>query len=149
MPSLITPEEFAEIRSVVQDVTDTFHKKSITYLLRGESLDINNEDRTDQTLTPYVIMGLVVWSTTTGEGRVEESREGNLDLTEGYVNFNYDDCDLVGLISGFRFIGMPDQDLIEFDGIRYKVIGIPPLGQFPEKNSLIKVNFRKLTRDGN
>lgn len=148
MAILISDDEFAEIRAVIQDVTDTFHQKTINYLMRGDSLDLHNEDRTDESFTSYALPGLVVWEKTSDDAKVKESSKGNLDTAEGYVNFNYDDCDAADLISDLKFIGSADEDLIEFDSVRYKILAIVPIGQFPTKNSIVRIIFRKLIKNG-
>lgn len=148
MSSYITDPEFAEIRGIIQNVTDTFHQKPIVYIIKGESLDINNEDRTDHAETRYNLMGLVVWGTTERDAEVKQSGLGNLDISKGYVNFNYDDCQAVGLISNHQFIGQEEKDYLEFDNTRYRIIGIPPAGQLKDTNSIIKVLFQKIIHGG-
>lgn len=145
---LITDDEFAEIRGVIQDVTDTFHQKPIVYLLKGNSLDINNEDREDEDKTPFNINGLVVWAKTDTDAKVIKNTNGNIDLGEGYVNFNYDDCDVAGLISDLNFIGDAAKDLIQFDGVTYRILAIVPIGQFPLKNSIVRIIFEKIIQGG-
>lgn len=145
---LIDDATFAEIRAVIHDVTDTFHQKVITYIIKGNSLDINNEDRDDEDLTRYDVNGLVVWAKTDTDAKVMKMAGGNLDLGEGYVNFNYDDCDIAGLISNLRFIGDAEKDLIEFDGVKYRILAIVPIGQFPLKNSLVRIIFEKILQNG-
>lgn len=148
MPELITPGEFTEIRSVIQDVTDTFHQKTITYILKGESLDIHGEDRNDQDKTEYDIPGLVVWEKTSDDAKVKKDSSGNTDLTQGYVNFNFDDCDAAGLISSLKFIGDKTRDLVKFDSVTYRIIGIVQIGQFPTKDSIVRVIFERIIPNG-
>lgn len=143
---MFTPAQIAQFRKAIKDTTDLFFGLNATYHLYGESTDTFEEDNTQRQVTNYTVPCLKVYEDTE-DGQVEIKKEGLYDMSEGYILFNFQDCETVGLIDvNGRFIGNPNLDEVTVMAIKFQIIGINLLGQWVDKNSLVKIQVRKQIR---
>lgn len=152
MASLLTDDEFAEIRETIHDVTDTFlrlpviwkkDKNTATRMMR----DIDHERQYDD----INLQGLVVWEDKGNKAILAKSLNGAVDLADGYVLFNYDDAQAAGVVTlTHNQIVNPAKDYLVFDNEKHEILGLNMLGQLKDKNCLLKVHFKKniRTNDG-
>lgn len=137
---LLSAAERLEIFAAIHDVTDTFCQLPIAYELRGDSLDWANEDRNDEEVTIYNLMGLIVYS----DKKIDLKQYGVQDLGDGYVLFNWEDLQAAGLINGDNFPIMdPARDYMTAQGVRLRALAVPPLGQLGIRQAVVKVFFMK------
>ena len=149
MPSFLTDEDFAEIRSAIQDVTDTFLRLPITFKkLTGHLSRFSGDRKKTKTTSDIVVNGLIVWGGGgSSDGQFEIDETGKRDLDEGYILFNFDDMETAGLTDNENVIVMEGDTIIARD-INYKITGVEPLGQLKDKDCVVKIYIKKLTQDG-
>lgn len=148
MSSLLTPQQRADIRAALKDVTDTFMVTPVTYEVHGESMDQFNEDRTDEQVTEYDLLGLTEYSTSSQSskgGDIKEEVGGAIDTSDIKVTFNLEDLEAVsGLINAdHQAIFNMTKDYFTTKGIRYKVTYIQYEGPLDEKDCLLILYGRK------
>ncbi|RUP41614.1 MAG: hypothetical protein EKK63_04995 [Acinetobacter sp.] len=151
MSSLLSDNDFDEIRSAIKDVTDTFMQKPIMYHLDSNTAtrmmkDINSE----RSYTVLNLLGLVVWENNNKDGKNDQNRTGDVDLTIGYVLINFEDGEAAGILNNLdELLITPPQDKISFDGSEYKIIGVNVIGQLKSKECLVKFHIKKKIRNEN
>lgn len=145
MANLISDDEFAEIRSVAKDLTDTFAQLDATYHKVSRKKDILHEKRSDKfDESDVAIKVLEVWEST-GEKAQQRtpSKSGRIALDEGYCLVNYEDMVTAGLALNNQWTGDQVNDKITISGTKYDIIGINPIGQLKDQMVLFKIHIKK------
>lgn len=150
MASLLTDQDFLEIRTVIDDVIDTFMQLPIVYKQEINTLDRFNEDRDDKrTFQDHALTALVVWEKESADAQVTLTREGAVDLSDGYVMFGYDYLLEKNLIDADgNQVFKPELDRIVIREIEYEIIGANQIGQWKDTDCLVKVHIKKQLQDG-
>lgn len=148
MSTLLTDNDFDEIRSAIKDVTDTFMQKPIIYHLDSNTATRMMKDiNTQRNFTAINLLALVVWENQNNEGKNETSRVGDIDLTVGYVLINFEDAKVAGILNNLdELLINPPQDKISFTGMDYDIIGVNVIGQLKDKECLVKFHIQKKIR---
>lgn len=149
MSDLLSAQDWVDFRSAIKDVTDTFADVPITYTRiladsrkvqlfnQGSQSDRNNE-------VTHNFNGLVVYEKTDSDAMVTNDPDGKVDMSEGYVLFNYEDLRTEGLIDGNEYpIFNPDEDKLTANGIEYQIEGVNPLGPADGSFAVCKVHIKK------
>lgn len=134
---ILSAREIAEIRSVIQEVTDSFFVTPVAYYLSNTKLSRFNEDNDNSSYIRYYIKGLVEY---TG-GSVQFSQQGAIDKGNVKITFNTEDLIKVGLfdVVNFETIMSSEKDYMEVNGGRYKVKDVSLDGPIDRKNVLVIV----------
>jgi len=145
MAKLITDAEFAEIREVINDVSETFLQKTITYQLKVQSLSRMNRDRNDiGSYTDVSLSVLVVWEQS--EVAIDRTT-GSMDLSDGYALVNWDDLEATILMTTGTLNTDIGADKLIVDGGVMEIIGIEKLGQLKDTFAVLKVYFKKTLKN--
>lgn len=141
---MFTAQQIAQFRKAIKDTTDLFFGLTCEYRLYGESTDLFEENNALRSVTVYSLPCLQVFIKSE-DGEIEITKIGRYDMSEGYVLLNFQDCETAGLIDAQTklFRGNPNIDEIDISGQRFKIIAINLLGQWVDKNSLVRIGFRK------
>ena len=151
MASLITDAEFAEIRSAINDVMDTFALVPATYRLRKANVPSRfkrDNKRADQTAgyDDVAINVLIVWDDGTERGQIAVMQSGAYDFSEGRVYMKYDDAIATSppLVDGSKNLVMQaEKDLFKFNNVEYDIIGVQLLGQLKDTDVLCELHIKK------
>lgn len=110
-----------QIKNALEDVTFTFSKAAIKYLLWIETLNRFGEDR-DNTASynEQELLGIIEYGDSSSD-EVEESSTGALDVQAITVMFNFRDMKNKGLTSGNETLFKPTTDYFVYGGIKYQV----------------------------
>lgn len=145
MAKLIEDSEFQEIRDLANDLVETFGQRQITYRLYQDDFNRMNRDNINsKTHSDKVLNGVVVWLTDKSE-MIESERTGSVDFSDGYVILSYDECVTNEMIDGTTkkvYMSAP-RDLIAWEGVEYYIEGLFLVGQLKDKETIVKVYFRK------
>ena len=140
--NLLTPAELAEIRAAIRDVTDTFARTPVTYLLSLGSIDRFNEDRDktgNEDFETIELEGLVEFTEHRGD-YMKRSEQGSEEKKLAKILFNYDVLEAAGLTTadlGLRF--NVEKDYFYTQGVRYRVVYADLDGPMEPKNLLAVV----------
>ena len=145
MAKLLSDSDFDEIRSVLNDVQDTFYQRTVVYKMDTNTVTRWMKDiASERTYVDKTLNGQVVWGTSQGKSDTEKKQEGTYDPGEGYVLLKYDDMLLEGLIDADTALTVTSpQDRIKFDNIVYYITSVVKVGQLKDKEVLVKVFFCK------
>ena len=148
MAKFLSDSDFAEIRSTVNDVIETFAQKAIVYHIADKyTLNRFNRDNNNEvTKTDKNLLGLVVWEVNKATLEVEEW--GKYDFSVGYVLFGWDYLQNENLIPDQRPLFIPEKDEITIDGIKLEVMGIWTGGQIKDTDAVVKVFFKNNLKNG-
>lgn len=91
----------------------------------------------------FPLLGLYVESKNQTDS-VKELKNGSYDEGDGYVVFGFDALNTANLIVNGLPALNPNTDYLEFQGKRYEVIGVHPLGQLVNTYTVVKVTVRKI-----
>jgi len=138
---LISSQEFADIRDVLNDTMYTFLKLDVVYMLDTNSVTRWMRDiATQRVFVNKNMKGLVVW----GQKETDQKEIGAYDFGDGYVLLRYDDCVAVGIIDADKNLTVTvPQDKIKFNQLEYYVTCVVKVGQLESTDVLVKVFFRK------
>ncbi len=141
MAKLISDSEFAEIRTVINDVSETFLQKTVTYKLKTVSMDRMNRDRNEKGSFQDVNLDvLVVWD----ETEVETDRtNGVMDLSDGYLLVNWDYLETTPLLDSGVLKTNIGADRVIVDDKELILIGIEKLGQLKDTFTVLKFYIKK------
>lgn len=143
MAGLLSDTDILEIRDAIKQTTDTFLRLPIIYHLREKNFDRLNPDLA-LSKTDFELSALQVYDKTSDTALVDKKTQGKIDLSEGYLLFNFEDLDTAGLIdSEGRFKGKATQDEFTAQGTLFEISGADALGQLDEKFSLLKLWFKR------
>ncbi len=148
--NLLTVSDWAEFRSTLTDVKDTFLKMPVNYVQRGtRTLNPFHEHRKeDLTATVYALRGLKVErSSTDSEAKVMENAKGFMDNAEGYVLFDYQYLQAFTptlINADGRSIFIPNKDTLVCQGEELTIIGVDLVGPTEADFQLVKVHYKKV-----
>ena len=157
MAKFLTDSDFAAIREVVNDTVETFAQKPVLYKLSADqALERFGRDRNRiDNKNVYNLLGLVVWNAPDAELKVEEL--GKYDFSMGYILFSWDYLDSEGLIvtgvdekgnNTSKPVFIPEKDIVTVEGEDLEVYGVIVLGQLKDKESVVKVYFKRDLKNG-
>jgi len=147
MAILITDDEFAEFRVLFNDIQDTFYQEVITYCRDRNTATATQRDIRRRT-EKFNLNAIVVWSTTKEDAELVRSLTGAYDGNTGYCNVKFDQMQTLGLIdSQDNLIENAAQDSLLIGGKSYPVLGVIKLGQWKDKEVVVKILFRKGNRN--
>lgn len=149
MAKLISDSDFSMLRSVFNDVIETFAQKAITYKKDTDIVTRMNRDlENNRVYVDIALNGLVVWNDKSKDAKLGITTQGSTDESDGYVLFGYDEFLNRGLIdSNKNFTTIPSQDKIQFDGIIYRIVGNNQVAQWKDTSVVVKVHIQKLIRN--
>lgn len=81
---LLSPQQWADFKSAIKDVTDTFHKEPITLFTNGASSDRWQEDRKPSEYDSYPVLCRVVYGTNTTDASKSDD-SGEIDRTRLFI----------------------------------------------------------------
>lgn len=157
MTKLLTDSDFAEIRSAIGDVSETFLQKEITYRLFQDAMSrMNSDGNRNATYYDCPVNGLIVWS----EKQPIETRQGIVDLSDGYILLNYDAIEAITypvpeveegeeapipekVFFGSGLLMQEAQDRLIIDGEEMLILMVQQIGQLKDRNVMIKLFFQK------
>lgn len=148
MADLLNPSDWAEFRSAIKDVTDTFAKNPVSITVNTKVYDEWNESKSGNTEgVDYSALGLLVFKSTQSNGAVN-TKNGNHDLYDGYALFNREDLQIIGLIDSSNMpIIVADRDDINALGKKYRVKSVVPVGPTEDNYALIKLWIKDLYKE--
>lgn len=135
---LLTNPDRANIRLALKDVTDTFYKSAIKILIYGGSLDLHNEDRSDQTFDEVDVLGIVEYK----GADLTQDQTGWYEGAEVMVSLFMDDIATL-LNAQNKYKGHAEDDYMEMHEKRYKIMQVTYDGPLEDKNVLMII-FGKL-----
>lgn len=137
----ITAQEIADFKNAIKEVTDNFFGiDAFYYRFVGNNNTFGEELEREEQL--YLVKAFkVIKDDAQGKNKIGQS--GITDEAEGYILFNVEDLELVGLWSLGQFLGK-NTDRIEFEGQKFRIIGINELGQFVNKQTLLKIQIKRI-----
>lgn len=138
---LLSPAQVAQIRNALRDVTDTFAKQPIKYMLRtGESMDRYQEDRRDLEFTEYNLLALMEYNTD-DKDEIAEQVEGAYSKQSVKLTFNREYLEEQNLIDPTtdKVIFKDTADYFMVDTTKYKVNSVIHDGPIDGKFILVVV----------
>lgn len=147
MSDLISSSEYAEIRSAIQDVKDTFFKLPVTVILYRTTKLTRFSEKKSNNLNPTSIAmtGLYVPSKSDDDSQAMQDRKGFSDISEGAIYLGYTEClaTTPALIDGNGSPNIiPNKDELEFLGRKATIIGVNILGPDEAVFHLVKVHYK-------
>lgn len=150
MTKLLDDNDFAEIRSTVNDVMETFTQKEIIYKLSEKHTPsrFGRDNHITSNKTDKLLLALVVWEVNQSE--LEAREFGRYDFSIGYALFGWDYLVTEGLITGtpLKPIFIPEKDKIVIDGDELEIIGVWHGGQLKDTDAVVKVYFKNVLKNG-
>lgn len=149
MAKFLTDQDFADIRSAVNDTIETFAQLSVTYKRNQKRTRsrFNRELTTNQAFDDFTINVLEVWEKNE-KGMSQVDEKGKWDFSEGYLLTGFDAIDALNLVDGNGNNTMDQNvDKVLIRGIEYEVLGVITLGQLKDKDCLVKIQFKKLLKN--
>ncbi len=145
---LLSSQDWAEFRSAIHDVTDTFMKLPVTYIQRRiRSLPGFHENRANDLLqTNYNLLALKVpESKDASQANVNQYPKGFIDVSEGYFLFSYPDLlahnpPLIDSEGSPVFIA--NKDSFFSNGKEVTIIGVNLVGPSENDFQLVKVYYK-------
>lgn len=150
MAKLLTDADFAEIRTAINDVVETFAQLPITYkkLKRRTLSRFNRETTSNQSFTDYSFNALEVWEKNE-KGFDKADEKGIWDFSEGYLLIAFDEVIAKGLIDTNGNLAMESEvDKVVIRTIQYDIVGIVKIGQLKDQEVLVKIQFKKPLKNG-
>ena len=147
MADLLTDEDRAEISSAIEDVIDTFFRKTVKLVTyRQPKLSAFNEKREDKNEECITeLLGLWIPDNTDDDAEADRRSEGTLDDSEGVVYFGYQDLKNAtpSLIkeNSLQVDIVPNTDKLRIDGEDRDIIGINLVGPKLQEFFLLKVHY--------
>lgn len=142
---LLTQADWDEFRANIKNVTDTFFKVDCTLHRTTYTYSNWNSSRADNADENDIIVKCL--SIYDKNGVNLSGDFGQIDLTEGYIYFNFEDLKEAGLIDNNDKLLIDSQnDEVTFLSERYKLIGHHLVGPTQEKYALVKLLFKKLQK---
>lgn len=146
MADLLTPADRAEIDAAIEDVIDTFMKKTITLRQRRTNkISSFNEDRDNtKTFQDFVLLGLWVPDRTDDDAEAEDGPQGTIDDSEGVVYIGYQDLKgtALPLINAANEVDIiPNTDNLIIDGEERDIFGVNLVGPNLEIFYLVKLHY--------
>lgn len=118
---LISEEQIASIKSVLNDVTYTFFTSDITLKLYKGSMNRWGEDNeTDDNFSDYVLKGGVEFGQMQSDKDIR-TETGSDDNQSIEVSFNFKDLKAQGLTKGNSTIINPSTDYLVYEGSKYAI----------------------------
>ena len=150
--SLLTPEDILAFKSAIKQVTDTFNKVPVKIIQRSKKVTVFNQSRKDtNTNTEYNLFALSIYDTQDTGSEPKKSEAGSLDMTEGYLLFNFEDLDAAGLIGAapdYSPLIVANRDTVEFYGKVFEIEGVNLTGPVEDKYALVKLHFKRRKHGG-
>lgn len=141
MTKLLTDSDFAQIRTAVNDISESFLQKTVVYKRKIESLDRMNRDlNVKGSFSDVNLDVLVVWEQTEV---VTDRTTGTMDLSDGYILVNYDAIAATSLMISGKLITNVAIDKIVLDGSEMRLIGIETLGQLKDTFTMVKFYVKR------
>jgi len=141
MTKLLTDSDFAQIRTAVNDISESFLQKTVVYKRKIESLDRMNRDlNVKGSFSDVNLDVLVVWEQTEV---VTDRTTGTMDLSDGYILVNYDAIAATSLMISVKLITNVAIDKIVLDGSEMRLIGIETLGQLKDTFTMVKFYVKR------
>lgn len=145
MAKFLTDQDFADIRSAINDTVETFAQLQVTYMKNRKRTRsrFNRELTTDQIFDNYSINVLQVWEKNE-KGMSQVDEKGKWDFSEGYLLAGFDAVEALSLVDGSGNTTMDQNvDKVLIRAIEYEVMGVITLGQLKDKDCLVKIQFKK------
>ena len=146
MSDLLSAGDWQEFRGAIQDVTDTFFNIPITYsrVIKHHS-NWNENKENNSTKTDIILKGLSIYDKTGVSALNDRGEIGSMDLSEGYLYFNWWDLELLGLINPTTKEPVFNSNIDEasFFGSTYILTGHEQVGPFEDTFALVKVHFKR------
>lgn len=149
MAKFLTDQDFADIRSAVNDTIETFAQLSVTYKRNQKRTRsrFNRELTTNQAFDDFTINVLEVWEKNE-KGMSQVDEKGKWDFSEGYLLTGFDAIDALNLVDGNGNNTMDQNvDKVLIRAVEYEVLGVITLGQLKDKDCLVKIQFKKLLKN--
>jgi hypothetical protein len=146
MAKLINAATFAKIRTVINNVQDTFYGETCIYHKDTSTITRWQKDvQAVRTYTDSTLNCLCVWDDSPKYGEDKKVKDkGEVDINAGYLLIKYDDFLAADLIDDAKqFAIATPADNITFDGVTYPIEGINMKGQLNDTNCVIKIHIRK------
>lgn len=145
MAKLISQDEFTEIRTVLNDVQETFYGTQIIYKKDKNTVTRFQRDIEEKrTYVEYNLDVLVVWNATGNSAEIVRNTIGASDENVGYCNVAYDEMLAKGLIDANKnLITKPAEDKLIINNKEYPILALVKLGQLWNTEVVVKILFRK------
>lgn len=143
MADLLTDLQRAQIKAVLGDVTDTFHKTPVTlFKLTGESVDKVQEDNRSRAYTQYSINALISFP---DEDKDDVQREdtGAYDGEQVELQIAFKDFVALSLTSGNKVTLNKTTDEFTANGSKYKIDYLAYDGQLDATPILVMIKGSK------
>lgn len=145
---LLSPQDWLDTRSALEDVKDTFFKFPVTYRNRTTRKLTNfHENReADLDYVDYPLFGLKVADKTDDDSKGREMPKGSVDLAEGVIYFSFQK--LLAHVPPFidadkKCTFIMNKDSLIFEGEEHTIIGINNVGPTESDFQLVKVQYKK------
>ena len=137
---LLSSQDFADVRDVLNDVMFTFFKRDIIYKLDSNTATRFMKDISSaRNYTEIPLKGFIAWN---GD-ETKQKETGAYDYDTGYCLLRYDDCLTNGIVVDKNLATTPPQDKLSFEGKDYYIDGMFFIGQWKDTDVMIKIIFRK------
>jgi len=149
MAKFLTDQDFADIRSAINDTIETFAQLQVTYKKNQKRTRsrFNRELTDNQVFDDFTLNVLQVWEKNE-KGMSQVDKKGKWDFSEGYLLTGFDSIETLNLVDGNGNLTMDQNvDKLLIRGIEYEVMGIITLGQLKDKDCLVKIQFKKLLKN--
>lgn len=142
---LLSDADKLAIRKAIGDLSETFFVTPIFYHYAGDSVDVWNEDRGDQSYYTIQLSAMTEYGATED---IELDKDGSKDYEQVTLTFNLEDLEKVGFVdSTYKHLFGQETDYFTCRGKVYKVTDIWYDGPLDSKNALILMRGR-LTHEG-
>ena len=149
MAKFLTDQDFADIRTAINDTVETFAQLQVTYMKNRKRTRsrFNRELTTNHVFDNFTINVLQVWEKNE-KGMSQVDEKGKWDFSEGYLLAGFDAIETLNLVDENGNLTMDQNvDKLLIMGIEYEVIGVITLGQLKDKDCLVKIQFKKLLKN--
>ena len=140
MASLLSPQQFLDIRAALQNVTDTFFTSEITYYQFIDNADMLGSQQ-GAAYNQYDLLGFIEYPDKDTD-KTTTHMEGGIEMINPKVSFNYDDLDGLGLIMNNRALMRSETDFMVIQGKSWQVNYVGYDGAFQDNNILVIVDLQ-------
>jgi hypothetical protein len=136
----------ATISDRLKKVTDKFFTKTVEYHKKLENLGRFSNSETTIGYEIFTLKGIIGWENKSEKGQVDLGVIGKVDLSEGYIEFHFQDVKNVGLIDANDILQMnPNRDFLVVQGERLELLSADFVGYdwVTTNTVLVKCMFRR------